>query len=530
MASRVNNLTTLIKRLEAATSRLEDLVPTADDPEGTADGSIEDTQTSGLRSISGPSGQSSAPPSGPNQEQIPPSILDFNAVIKNEVKVFVEQSQQIGSHVADQANALLEAFQAEERHLRVALKAKKPDIQSSSYVQILKEIQSGMGAVSDVREANRASPLFSHLSAVSEGSSILGWVAVEPKPVEFIKESFDSARFYGNRVIQEYKEKEPAHVEWVKSLYRINDALTTFVKKHYEGGLTWNSNGIDPVDALKEVQSGQPNSKASKAPLNAGGPPPPPPLPKFDNPPAPPMPPNGALSSSSNDMGAVFDQISRGTAVTSGLKKVDPSQMTHKNPSLRATSTVPTNGSLSRNSSSSSLNRPNKKPKPESMRTKKPARKELDGNKWIVEHYDNSPDLVEIEVQTKHSILISRCAKTTIRIKGKANAISVDNSPSLNIIIDSLVSSIDVIKCPSFAVQVTGVLPTIMLDQVDGAQIYLGTDSLKTQILQSKCSGLNVLLPGESEEDDFREMAAPEQIRSYVRDGRLISEIVEHAG
>lgn len=387
-----------------------------------------------------------------------------------------------------------------------------------------------MSAVSDLREANRASPLFNHLSAVSEGSAILGWVAVEPKPVDFIKESFDSARFYGNRVIQEYKEKEPAHVEWVKSLYRINDSLMAFVKKHYEGGLTWNANGIDPVDALEEVQSGQSSNTVPKTPSTAGGPPPPPPLPKFDNPPAPPMPPNGAPSSSSNDMGAVFDQISRGSAVTSGLKKVDPSQMTHKNPSLRTSSTVPTNGSLSRNSSSSSLNRPNKKPKPESMRTKKPPRKDLDGNKWIVENYDNSPDLVEIEVQTKHSILISRCAKTTIRIKGKANAISVDNSPNLNIIIDSLVSSIDVIKCASFAVQVTGVLPTIMLDQVDGAQIYLGKDSLETQILQSKSSGLNVLLPGDSEEDDYREMAAPEQIRSFVSGGKLVSEIVEHAG
>lgn len=84
-------------------------------------------------------------------------------------------------------------------------------------------------------------------------------------------------------------------------------------------------------------------------------------------------------------MGAVFEQLNQGEEITKGLKKVDPSQQTHKNPSLRAQEAVPT-----RSDSQTSINRgksptpPGKKPKPESMRTKKPPRKELDGNKWII--------------------------------------------------------------------------------------------------------------------------------------------------
>jgi adenylyl cyclase-associated protein len=79
-------------------------------------------------------------------------------------------------------------------------------------------------------------------------------------------------------------------------------------------------------------------------------------------------------------MGAVFQQLQQGEGITAGLKKVDSSQQTHKNPSLRETGPVPTR-SDSQNSSKAS---PPTKPKPESMRTKKPARKELDGNKWII--------------------------------------------------------------------------------------------------------------------------------------------------
>ena len=78
-----------------------------------------------------------------------------------------------------------------------------------------------------------------------------------------------------------------------------------------------------------------------------------------------------------------------------------------------------------------------------------------------------------------------------------------------------------------------GSVPTILLDQVDGAQLYLGKESLGTEILHSKSSGVNVLLPEGGEDDggeDYREEAAPEQIKSVVRGGRLVSEIVEHAG
>lgn len=135
--------------------------------------------------------------------------------------------------------------------------------------------------------------------------------------------------------------------------------------------------------------------------------------------------------------------------------------------------------------------------------------------------------MVEIDAEINHSILISRCKNTTIRINGKANAISIDNSEKTSIVIDSLVSSIDVIKCPRFAVQVIGTLPTLLLDQVDGATIYLSKDSLNTEILSSKSSSVNINLPAE---DDYVENPIPEQIRTYVKDGKLVSEIVEHAG
>lgn len=273
---------------------------------------------------------------------------------------------------------------------------------------------------------------------------------------------------------------------------------------------------------MKEARSGPSQSS------NAPPPPPPPPLPNFDDMPPPPPPPPPAAQSSTGDMGAVFDQLNRGSDVTKGLKKVDKSQMTHKNPALRASS-----------SSDRSRSRgPETKPKPASMRqsstastpTKKAGRKELDGNKWYIENFDSPSSPIEIEVSLSQSILISRCSKTTIVLKGKANAISIDNSPRCQVLVENLVSSVDVIKSPNFAVQVLGSLPTIMLDQVDGASIYLGKESLNTEIFTSKCSSVNIVLPPATEEGDSTEAPLPEQIRSVIKNGKVVSEIVEHAG
>jgi adenylyl cyclase-associated protein len=70
------------------------------------------------------------------------------------------------------------------------------------------------------------------------------------------------------------------------------------------------------------------------------------------------------------------------------------------------------------------------------------------------------------------------------------------------------------------------------LDQVDGAQAYLGKDSLKTEVFTTKCSGVNLnVLGSDGEDEDYKEVALPEQIRSVIgKGGKVVSEIVEHAG
>lgn len=175
-------------------------------------------------------------------------------------------------------------------------------------------------------------------------------------------------------------------MEWVQSYYQVFRDLTEYVKLSFPHGILWNSNGVSPAEASKLVEDAQSPPSSSKPARISGGPPPPPPPPgpaprfEIDEKPAAP-------TAAASGLGAVFSELNKGEAVTKGLRKVDPKEMTHKNPSLRAGATVPTRSDSQ--SSVSSVGRgkslaPGKKPKPESMRTKKPPRKELDGNKWYI--------------------------------------------------------------------------------------------------------------------------------------------------
>jgi adenylyl cyclase-associated protein len=77
----------------------------------------------------------------------------------------------------------------------------------SVYQDLLKPINEALMAVSNLKEGNRGSPVFSQLSAVSEGIMVLAWVTVDTRPFKHVEESLGAAQFFGNRVLKENKDK-----------------------------------------------------------------------------------------------------------------------------------------------------------------------------------------------------------------------------------------------------------------------------------------------------------------------------------
>lgn len=537
-----NLLTFCLLRLEAATSRLEDLTEfqtealkgIAKTGESTGETTSKDTSSSApaasTQAVPVPAAPSApAPPKAPEPaaEQLPVSVAEFDAYHSEFVVPYLEASKKIGGLVEEQSKALDAAFKAEREYLQIVAKAKKPAT-DAAHLELLSKITNPLQDVVSIRESNRTSPQTNHLAAVAEGAPALTWPCVT-LPVGYVRDYKDSAQFYSNRVLKEFKEVDKSHVEWVQSFTKALTGLEAYVKKHHTTGPAWNAQGVPVEEAVASVAKSAPAPAPAAAPAAAAPPPPPAPPGGAGAPPPPPPPPppadlfadinTSAPADNSGGMSAVFEQLNQGSSVTSGLKKVDKSQMTHKNPELRNQPPA----------TSGQKKSPAPPKKPASLAAKKrPAKKELQDSKWIIENFENDHEII-VDVELQQSVFIDKCVNSTIQVRGKANAITINSSTGVGLVVDSLVSGVDVIKCKKLGLQVTGVIPTISIDQSDGVQFYLSKDSLATEIYTSQTTAMNILVPNADE--DFDENPVPEQfVHKIGPNGKLVSSIVEHAG
>lgn len=204
-------LTLLLRRLEAATSRLEDIassVSALEQPD--ASPSASSPQVNGKpTSTAQPAPSKSVAPGAKVvtiAEDLPTEIEDFDKIVNGNLATFIKNSQ-MEPLLAEQAQALKECFEAERTILLLSTKAKKPAEGSAEYMEVYKDIQTKMIAVNDVREKNRASDMKDHLALVADGTQTLGWIVVDNKPAEQAAELFGGAQMFGNKILRAHKDK-----------------------------------------------------------------------------------------------------------------------------------------------------------------------------------------------------------------------------------------------------------------------------------------------------------------------------------
>jgi len=458
----MDELTTLVARLEAVTNRLE----------GAA-----------ANSAGGDGGSS-----------LSAAVSAFDALVSGSFTKFLSLSKTIGGDVATIATLVNQAFTAERTFIQMASTSKKPS--DKELVSLLSPISNKITEITQFREKNRRSEFFNHLSAISESIAALGWVTVSPAPSPFVKEMNDAGQFYTNRVLKDWKAKSETHVNWTKSWVQTLSELQAYVKEYHTTGLVWNPSGGKAAAAPPPPPSG--------APL----PPPPPPPGSAPAPtPAPSSAPNTA---------ALWEDINKGLDITKILTKVPDDQKTHKNPSLRGSSAVPTKL------------KPALPPKNNvgggSGAVNRPPKLQLDGKKWLVEYQKGNNNIDISDTEKNHSFYIYKCENSAIKISGKVNNIVMDSCKKTSIVFDTVVSGIDFVNCQSAQMQVLGKVSSISIDKTDGCQVYLSKDALDAEIISAKSSEMNILFP---EGDDFVEHPVPEQFKTTIKGGKLVTTATE---
>jgi len=432
----------------------------------------------------------------------------YDDIIKGPVNQYTTLSQQIGGDVQKHAEMMKQAFSCQRQLLVAASSSQKPS--DAALTTLLQPVSKVIQDVQTFREKNRTSPFFNHLSAVSESVPALGWVAMAPKPGPYVKEMQDSAMFYTNRVLKDYKEKDKTHVEWVKAYLSIWTQLQNYIKEHHTTGLSWSKSG--PVASASAVPPMAP----------AGGCPPPPP-------PGPPPPPmalgessGGGSAGGPETRNALFADINKGADITKGLKHVSKDQMTHKNPALRTSGSAPVRTGPKPFSAS---------PRPAAAATPTrtlPPMLELDGKKWRVENQEGAQNLVISDTELKQVVYAFKCNNSTLTVTGKINSITIDNCKKLGLVFDDVVGIVDIINCRDVKVQVLGKVPTMSINKTDGCHVYLSKDSLECEIVSAKSSEMNILVP--NKDGEFTEIPVPEQFKTVWDGSKLVTTATEIAG
>jgi adenylyl cyclase-associated protein len=206
-----NVLTAMVRRLEAATSRLEDIAsssfPNGETPAtGAVNGAQSPDPAAKLAAVS--QSTTPTPPKAP-VETLPPAIEAFDAMVNTELKKWLELSSMLGEVIEGQSKAVQQAFAAQRQFILIANKAKKPD--DRTIMELLKDLQASMEKTDEFKQRNREAALKDPLTMVADGVGCLGWITISSsgsmKPHEHIKELFGGAQIYGNKVLKEYKDK-----------------------------------------------------------------------------------------------------------------------------------------------------------------------------------------------------------------------------------------------------------------------------------------------------------------------------------
>uniref|UniRef100_A0A7N0ZRQ3 Adenylyl cyclase-associated protein n=1 Tax=Kalanchoe fedtschenkoi TaxID=63787 RepID=A0A7N0ZRQ3_KALFE len=435
-----------------------------------------------------------------------PAIRAFEDMKSECVGRVLAAAEKIGGEVLAVSEIVEEAFSVQKELLAQIKQCQKPDLaRLGEFLKPLNEVIMKAGAMTE----GKRSDFFNHLKSAADSLSALAWIAYAGKdcgmslPIAHVEDSWQMAEFYNNKVLVEFKTKDPSHLEWAKAMKELYlPGLRDYVKTHYPLGPVWNSAG-------KTLASAPARSSAQKAP----GPPPPPSGSHFS------AGSSSASSSSSQPkagMSAVFQEIGS-KPLTSGLRKVT-NDMKTKNRADR-TGVVGTGEKEARASAASG------------QKTTGPPKLELQmGRKWVVENQTGNKNMVIDECDPKQSVYIYGCKDSVLQVQGKVNNITIDKCTKMGILFTDVVAACEVVNCNSIEVQCQGSAPTISVDNTAGCQLYLSKDSLEASITTAKSSEINVMVPGAEADSDWGEHALPQQFINVYKEGQFVTSPVSHSG
>ena len=406
-------------------------------------------------------------------------------------------------------------FNAVGRVVAASAVSKKP-----TDAELLAFLQPVVDVLQEAQKPEKPGSAFvNHQKAFEEGVASLQWPTVSPPnglPKDIAQSGYEAADFWLIKILKEGKEKGGKQGEdclaFASTWKQLLVKQTEFVKQHAKSGLDWKVGG-QPLSAYS-------GGGSSTAPAAPGAPP----APSFSAQASSAA--SSAATAVAGGMGSVFGQLSSlGDSVTGGLKKVTSDMKTKnikdKDPLQPKSSAVAPSSSAGGGGGSKTAGKVQGEPKTYNSK-----------GRWMVEYYSSGGPLTISELELKDSVYILGCSNVTVRVPKKCKSIQIDSCKKLTVEFAQVVSILEVVNSERVNIHVSELCPSISIDKSDGVAVHLSTLAVKSppQIITSKVSELNLVIPGKTEDDDPVEIPLPEQyITTYEGNGKIKTESVAHS-
>jgi len=452
-----------------------------------------------------PTGGSSSVSSGPASAGVTnASVNEFDDLVAEHIKQYVDLSKKLnGEHVGRQAAIVEQAVGALRNLLLNAANSKKPDTEVLK--KIFTPVAQAQDSITKISEEKgvHTSQWYNHTAAVAGGIAAFNWVFAEPTPAPFVGEMRASGQFYSNKILKEFRGKDQGQVDWVNAWDGFLKGLQDYVKKHHTTGISWNPKGGDAISFSGTSAGAAPPSGPAK---------PPPKLP----PPSTDAPTSAKSIHQPPPTAALFSELNKGDAITSGLKKVTNDMKTKNRKAEDKVSIV--KGADEKVAIEKEI-------KGQKTGTPKLA---LEGNKWAIEWQVNNKSIELTETEPRQTVYISKCTGSVVQIKGKINTIMIDDCKKVGVVFDNAISSVEVVNSRGVDVQCTGRVPNFAIDKSSQVVIYISKQGLDAEIITSKSDAMNIVIPAPKDGDDPLELPVPEQFKTIIKNGKLVTEAVQH--
>ena len=177
-------------------------------------------------------------------EELPVQVSRYKEWIFPHLHKMKEIAAEISQELEDFSSKVEAAFRAQQDF--ISFVSKRGKIEAKDISVYLKPTSDKIAEIDEIRNNSRHSSYFHHFSAISESLPALGWVTLSAEVAEYVKEMKNCGKFYSNKVLMEWKGKDPAsrHSQWLSQWMQVLDCLEKYVVQFFPGGVASRRNKV----------------------------------------------------------------------------------------------------------------------------------------------------------------------------------------------------------------------------------------------------------------------------------------------